>query len=217
MNPRLLIGLSLIAAIIAALVWLPVADGVVAFAAAYAAATVLAIPGSALTLLAGAVYGLGGGLLVVVPGSVIGATCAAWLGRSLLRAAVLRRLDDRPRWAAVDRAVGRDGFRIVLLTRLSPVLPFTLLNYALGVTGVPLKTYVLASLIGMFPGTVAYVYLGTLVPDVAGLASGGAPEGGEALRTGLLVLGAVATLALAIWLGRIAKRALEEETAHAPR
>lgn len=227
MRSRLLAGLALVAAIVLALVLLPVADalrwlsdvtesagaaGMVVYAAVYAAATVLLVPGSALTLLAGLVYGLFGGLLVVVPGSVLGATAAAWLGRTLLRDAVQRRLDGRPRWSALDRAVSREGFRMVLLMRLSPVLPFSLLNYALGLTGVRLRDFVAASAIGMFPGTVAYVYLGTLLPDVAGLAAGVTPEGGGALRTGLLALGAVATLLLAVWLGRLARRAIAEAT-----
>ncbi len=224
--PKRLLALVLVAAAVATATLLPVgtvvrelsatlqstgAAGMLAYIGVYALLTVLMVPGSALTLLAGLVYGLGAGLLVVIPGSVLGATLAALLGRTLLRAAVVSRLAAYPRWAAIDRAIARDGFKIVLLTRLSPVLPFTLLNYGLGVTGVGMGRYVLASAIGMFPGTVAYVYLGTLIPGVTQLLEGGAPAAeGSAARTGLLILGAVATLVLAGWLARIAKRALDD-------
>lgn len=236
MSRRLVIAIALVVLAIVTAVLLPVGSlvrqlsetlqetgsvGMLVYVFVYALLTVLMIPGSALTLLAGMVHGLGGGLLVVIPGSVIGATAAAVLGRTLLRDSVVARMDSYPRWAAIDRAIARDGAKIVLLTRLSPVLPFTVLNYALGVTGVGMGTYVWASIVGMFPGTVAYVYLGTLIPDVTQLLEGGAPaDAGSGARTALLVVGAVATLLLVGWLARVASRALNEsaldESAPAP-
>ncbi len=221
---RLVSGFILLAAIVAAFVLLPVAElvaslesrmretgaaGMVAYVGVYALATVLMVPGSLLTLLGGMVYGLGVGAALVVPASLLGATLAAVLGRTLLRSWVESKVADRPRIRALDRAIGREGFKMVALLRLSPVLPFTLLNYALGITAVPLGTYILASAVGMFPATIAYVYLGSLIPNVTRLIEGGASESGSPLRTALLVAGGVATLAVALWLARVAQRALD--------
>ncbi|MEZ4268487.1 MAG: TVP38/TMEM64 family protein [Myxococcota bacterium] len=220
---RLVSGLVLLAAIVAAFVFLPVADlvaslethmrgtggaGMVAYVGIYALATVFMVPGSLLTLLAGMVYGVGVGVALVVPASLIGATLAALLGRTLLRGWVEGKVAELPRVQALDRAIGREGFKMVALLRLSPVLPFTLLNYVLGITAVPLGTYVLASAVGMFPATVAYVYLGSLIPNVTRLIEGGASSG-STLRTVMLVVGAIATLVLTIWLARVAQRALD--------
>lgn len=221
---RLIGGIALLGAIVLAFVFLPVAElvagleaqmrgagalGMVAYVAVYALATVFMVPGSVLTLLAGMVYGLVVGAALVIPASLTGATLAALLGRTLLRGWVEAKVSERPKIRALDQAIGREGFKMVMLLRLSPVLPFTLLNYALGITSVPLGTYVLASAIGMFPGTVAYVYLGSLIPNVSRLIEGGPPDSGSGLRTALLIVGGVATLVLSIWLARVAQRALD--------
>ncbi|MCB9730263.1 MAG: TVP38/TMEM64 family protein [Deltaproteobacteria bacterium] len=228
---RAIAGVVLLAAVVAAFVWLPVSDliealesrmrdtgaaGMAVYVVAYAAGTLLMVPGSLLTLLAGLVYGVAVGVALVVPASLLGATGAALLGRTLLRAPVERAVADRPKMRALDHAIGRDGFKMVMLVRLSPILPFSLLNYALGVTAVPLGTYVLASAIGMFPGTLAYVYLGSLIPNVTRLIEDGAPAEGSALRTALLVVGGAATLGLSVWLARAARRAIDEATEAPP-
>jgi uncharacterized membrane protein YdjX (TVP38/TMEM64 family) len=229
---RLISGIVLLAAIVAAFVFLPVADlvaslesrmretggaGMAAYVGVYALATVFMVPGSLLTLLAGMVYGLAVGAALVIPASLLGATLAAVLGRTLLRSWVESKVADRPRIRALDRAIGREGFKMVALLRLSPVMPFTLLNYVLGATAVPLGTYVLASAVGMFPGTLAYVYLGSLIPNVTRLIEGGASESGSPLRTILLVVGGVATLVLTLWLARVAQRALDAAAAEPQR
>jgi uncharacterized membrane protein YdjX (TVP38/TMEM64 family) len=221
---RLIGGIALLGAIVLAFVFLPVAElvagleaqmrgagalGMAAYVAVYALATVFMVPGSLLTLLAGMVYGLVVGAALVIPASLTGATLAALLGRTLLRGWVEAKVSERPKIRALDQAIGREGFKMVMLLRLSPVLPFTLLNYALGITSVPLGTYVLASAIGMFPGTVAYVYLGSLIPNVSRLIEGGPPDSASGLRTALLIVGGVATLVLSIWLARVAQRALD--------
>ena len=110
--------------------------------------------------------------------------------------------------AAIARAVETEGFKIVLLTRLSPVLPFNLLNYAFGLTAVPLRTYILASWIGMLPGTIMYVYLGSAAKSVAALLSGDQPH--STGRQVLFVLGLAATVAATIIVTRTARRALNE-------
>src|SRR5688500_18255110 len=149
--------------------------GPVVFIAGYAVAAVALLPGSVLTLAAGAIFGLLGGTAYVFVGAVIGSSLAFFVARYLARNAVERRLAGNPRFAAVDRAIGREGRKIVFLLRLSPVFPFNLLNYALGLTRVRFVDYLVASL-GMLPGTLLYVYYGKVIGDVAALASGAAVE-----------------------------------------
>src|SRR5260370_10350132 len=143
--------------------------GPVAFAAVYALAC-LVLPGSLITLAAGSLFGVVVGTAGVPLSSVTGACLAFWLGRTLARGLVEKRLAGNRRFRALDQAVAAGGFKIVLLTRLSPLFPFTLLNYAFGLTNVRFRDYVLASWIGMLPGTVMYVYLGSTVKDLAALA-----------------------------------------------
>jgi uncharacterized membrane protein YdjX (TVP38/TMEM64 family) len=179
-------------------------------AAAYAAATVLFVPGSALTLGAGFLFGVLVGTIVVSVGSVLGACGAFLVGRTVARGWVARKVAGNPKFAAIDEAVGRQGFRIVLLTRLSPIFPFNMLNYAYGLTKVPFWKYALASWIGMLPGTVMYVYLGSGLRSLAAAAAG-ETEGGMAERIFFWVGLAVAIL-VALVVTRIARRALKRAT-----
>src|SRR5687767_9949031 len=149
--------------------------GPVLFAAAYVPAAVLFVPGSLLTLGAGFVFGLGKGTVVVSFGSTAGAAAAFIVARSFAHDWVAPHVARRPTLAAIGRAVETESFKVVLLTRLSPVFPFNLLNYAYGLTSVPFRTYVLASWIGMLPGTIMYVYLGSAGKSLATLLSGDAP------------------------------------------
>lgn len=184
------------------------AVGIAVFAAAYVAATVLFLPGAVLTLAAGFLWGPIIGILIVSPVSVAAATAAFVLGRTLARDWIAGKLTASPRFARVDEAVGREGFRIILLLRLSPVIPFNLLNYALGLTRVPLREYVLASWIGMIPGTFLYLYLGSTLTTATELL------GGPRARTGgwehaLYWGGLAATVLAAGLLARIARRSLD--------
>src|SRR5215471_10380870 len=142
--------------------------GPVIFVLLYIAATVLFLPGSVLTLGAGVVFGLARGAVIVSISATLGATAAFLVGRYLARAWVARKIEGNARFRAIDEAVAREGWKIVGLTRLSPAFPFNLLNYAFGLTRVSLRDYVLASWVGMMPGTVMYVYLGSLAGDLAG-------------------------------------------------
>src|SRR6185369_7535913 len=151
--------------------------GMLLFAAAYVLATVLLVPGLLLTMGAGLAYGVALGAPLVWVSANLAAAAAFLLGRTLAREAIAARVQGDPRFAAIDAAVGREGFKIVLLTRLSPAFPFNLLNYAYGLTRVTFRDYVLASMIGMIPGTVMFVYLGSLLTDVAQLAGGGTASG----------------------------------------
>jgi uncharacterized membrane protein YdjX (TVP38/TMEM64 family) len=184
--------------------------GQVLFVLIYIAATVLLIPGSALGLGAGALFGIVRGSLLVSLGSTLGATCAFLLGRYLARGWVAKKIEGRASFAAIDQAVAGEGWKIVLLTRLSPVFPFTLLNYAFGLTRVSLREYVLASWLGMMPGTVMYVYLGSLART--GLADQQRTPGEWALYA----LGLLATVAVTLIVTRIARRALAKRTMPVP-
>lgn len=183
--------------------------GVAMFIAAYVVSTVAFLPGSLLTLAAGFAYGPLWGVAIASPASVAGATCAFLLGRTLLRDWAQARVGDSARIRAIDAAVAREGFKIVLLLRLSPIIPFNALNYALSLSQVKVRTYVLASFLGMLPGTVLWVYLGSLAPTVAELSS--AASRGGTTRTALYVAGLVATIAAAVIGTRAARRALDAQ------
>lgn len=183
--------------------------GVVAFFALYILATVFLIPGSILTLGAGFIYGPFIGTLIVSPASVLGATAAFLLARGRLRPWVQEKVEGNAKFNAVDGAVGNQGFKIVGLLRLSPVFPFVFLNYALGLTSIKPARYVLASFLGMLPGTFLYTYLGSLVPSVTELAAG-APEGAELTRTIFLWVGFAVTLIVTVFITKVARRALAD-------
>ncbi len=183
--------------------------GALIFVVAYVVAAVLLLPGSILTLGAGFAYGPLVGLLVVSPASVLASTAAFLLGRTLARDWVACRIDRDPRFAAVDRAIGQSGFSIVLLLRLSPIFPYSLTNYALGLTGVRLRDYVLASWIGMLPGTFLFVYLGSLVTTASQVAQGAAISAGP-WRQAFYWFGLAATVLVVAVVTRIARRGLRE-------
>src|SRR5260221_14537088 len=179
--------------------------GPVIFVGLYVVATVLFVPGSVLTLGAGAVFGVALGSVCVSISATLGATAAFLVGRYLARDAIARKIEKNEKFATIDRAVADEGWKIVLLTRLSPVFPFTLLNYVFGLTRVKLSHYVLASWLGMIPGTVMYVYLGSLVNVGAGH---------RQRTTGEWVLygaGLLATLTVTVFVTRLARRALAKK------
>jgi len=184
--------------------------GPIVFILGYALATVAFVPGSLLTVAAGAIFGLGTGVVYVFIAAVLGSAAAFLVSRHLARGAVERRIKDNPKFTAIDRAVGAQGRKIVFLLRLSPVFPFNLLNYGLGLTQVRFGDYLIAS-IGMLPGTVLFVYYGKLAGDVAALAGGAAPDKAAGYYA-VQVLGLVATIAVTTVVTRTARRALQEAT-----
>jgi uncharacterized membrane protein YdjX (TVP38/TMEM64 family) len=183
--------------------------GPLAFIAGYALATVAFVPGSLLTLAAGAIFGLGRGTAIVLVAATLGSTLAFLVARYVARGAVERRLGRNDRFAAIDRAIAADGRTIVLLLRLSPLFPFSLLNYALGLTRVRLADYLVAS-IGMLPGTLLYVYYGQVAGDLARLAGGVARR--DAGYYAVLALGLAATVLVTTLVARAARRALRGAT-----
>ena len=186
-----------------------------AFIALYIVAAVLLLPGLILTIAAGFIFGLPAGVVLVSLSSVLGATAAFLIGRFIARDWVATRVDGWRLFGALDAAIARRGFLIVLLVRLSPVFPFNLLNYALGLTAVRVRDYVLASWIGMFPGTVLYVWAGSFAQTLTAAAEGDVETGlaGQLL----FVLGLVATLAVTIVVTRLARRELDRQLEQAER
>ena len=184
--------------------------GPLVFIAGYAVATVAFVPGSILTLAAGAIFGLGEGVVYVFIAAVLGSSAAFFVARYVARSAIERRLAGNERFASIDRAVGEQGRKIVLLLRLSPVFPFNLLNYGLGLTKVHFRDYFMAS-VGMLPGSLLYVYYGKLAGDVAALAGGAAVEKDTGYYV-VLLLGLAATIVVTTIVTRIARRSLSEVT-----
>lgn len=180
--------------------------GPVVFVCGYVLATVAFVPGSLLTLAAGAIWGISPGVPYVFIAAVLGASAAFLVARYVARTTIERRLAGNARFMAIDRAVGMQGRKFVFLLRLSPVFPFNLLNYALGLTSIRFSDYVLAS-VGMLPGTFLYVYYGKVVGDLAALTGGAAVEKGLGYYV-VLGAGLLATVAATTLVARLARNAL---------
>ena len=182
----------------------------IAFIVLYNIATVLLIPGSVLTLGSGVLFGLFLGSIYVFFAATLGATLAFWLGRNVARDWVSKKMSAYPKFALIDRAVAKEGFKIVFLTRLSPLFPFNLLNYAFGITQVSLKDYVLGS-VGMIPGTILYVYIGSLIGGVAqiGMKEATLNPQTQKLQWIAKIVGFIATIAVTVYITRIAKKSLD--------
>ena len=224
-SPAIRIGVAVFLAVaaIAAITPLPIKDyllqfveavrdlgawGPVVLAAVYVVATVLFVPGSILTLGAGFLWGLLIGIVTISVGSTLGAAAAFGLGRTLLRDVIAAKVSQNERFRRIDAAVGEQGFKIVLLTRLSPVFPFNLLNYSFGLTRVSFRDYLLASWIGMLPGTAMYVYIGSALNSLAEL-SAGKVDGGMGQKV-LYGFGLIMTVLATVYITRVAQKALKD-------
>ena len=181
----------------------------IAFIVLYIIATVAFLPGSILTLGGGVVFGIIQGSIYVFLGATIGATLAFLVGRYLARGWVSKQIAGNQKFSAIDKAIGKEGIKIVLLTRLSPIFPFNLLNYGLGVTGVSLKNYVLGS-VGMIPGTIMYVYIGSLAGSIATIGGESQPDVNPIAQWTIRIIGFVATVAVTLYVTKIARQALDE-------
>jgi uncharacterized membrane protein YdjX (TVP38/TMEM64 family) len=174
--------------------------GPVLFVLLYIVCCIALVPGAVLTLGAGAVFGLVKGSILVSIAATLGATAAMLVGRYLARDWVQRKLATHPTFNSIDQAVEREGWKIVFLTRLSPAFPFFLVNYLYGLTRVRLRDYVLATWIGIMPGSTLFVYIGSLAsPDSA--------KNSAAAWT-FKGIGLVATVLVTVYLTKIARRAL---------
>src|SRR2546430_4950322 len=186
--------------------------GIFIFIGAYAVATVLIAPGSILTIGAGFAFGLWKGFLAVSAGATLGASLAFLVARFIARDKVEAIARQNEKFRRIDSAIGKEGAKLIFLLRLSPVIPFNVSNYFYGLTGVKFWPYVLASWIGMMPGTFLYVYIGA-----AGKAAVAAAAGGAAVKHGwqywaFLSVGFAATIIVTIWVTKIARDALKKST-----
>src|SRR4030095_16435774 len=187
--------------------------GVFVFILVYAVATVLMAPGSILTIGAGFAFGLWKGFLAVSAGATLGASLAFLVARFIARDKVEAIAKRNEKFRKIDTAIGKQGAKLVFLLRFSPVIPFNLSNYFYGLTGVKFWPYVLASWIGMIPGTFLYVYIGT-----AGKAAFAAAAGGEAIKHDwqywtFFGIGLTTTVAVTVWVTKIARDALRKSQA----
>ena len=182
-----------------------------AYGAVYTALEVLAVPAIPLTMTAGAIFGVAAGTAVVSASATLAATTSFIIARYLARDKVQTYASRSPKFAAVDAAIGRNGFKVVTLLRMSPLLPLAASSYLYGLTSVELPAYVAGSWLGMLPGTIAYVAAGHYGREVlAGGAEGGAAPG-AAIEPWQLALGATLSLASMAYVGRLATQALQEE------
>jgi uncharacterized membrane protein YdjX (TVP38/TMEM64 family) len=182
--------------------------GAIAFIGIYIVATVAFLPAFILTLGAGVLFDVWLGSIYVFVGATLGSIAAFLVGRYLARNWVAKKIAGNDKFRAIDRAVGKEGLKIVLLTRLSPAFPFNLLNYAFGVTGVSVQDYVIGS-IGMIPGTIMFVYIGSLAGSLALIGTDAQPTN-PALQWTIRIIGFVATVAVTVYITRLAKQALSE-------
>ena len=185
------------------------AIGGIVFIGIYIIATLAFLPASILTLGAGVIFSITWGSLYVFIGATLGATAAFLIGRYLAKGWVKEKISSYKKFATIDQAVSKKGLKIVLLMRLSPLFPFNLLNYALGITSVSFSDYFLGS-VGMIPGTIMYVYLGSLAGDIA-LIGGKNQPSNMILHWVIQIIGLIATIAVTVYVTKIAKKALEEE------
>lgn len=184
--------------------------GAFIFIGVYALASVLFLPGAIFTIAAGLVYGIVGGTAVALVGATLGAGLAFLAGRYLLRKRIENAFKKNKKFAAIDKAIGQQGWKIVGLLRLSPLIPFNVSNYFYGVTSIGFWPYLLASFIGIIPGTLLYAYLGAI--GQAGLGGGG-KKGHSPLEWTFLGVGLLATIGVTVYVSRLAKKALQEKGA----
>jgi uncharacterized membrane protein YdjX (TVP38/TMEM64 family) len=223
---RLMVLIAIILALFLAMRLLPVREwltnfnnwvgqmgiiGIFIFIAVYAIATVLLAPGVILTIGAGFAFGLWRGFLAVSAGATLGASLAFLVARFIARSKIEAIAQRNEKFRKIDNAVGRKGAKLIFLLRLSPVIPFNLSNYFYGLTAVKFWPYVLASWIGMMPGTFLYVYIGT-----AGKAAVSVAAGVEAVKHGwqhwtFLSVGLLATIIVTVWVTKIARDALHSQ------
>lgn len=184
----------------------------IAFIFIYNLGTLLFIPGSLLTLKGGYLFGLFWGSIYVLIAALLGAILSFLIGRYLSRNWVYKQLEKHPKFKLIDQAVAKEGWKIVLLTRLSPVFPFNLLNYGFGVTQVSVKDYILGSL-GILPGTIMYVYMGSLAVNITMITTSNQFTSPEVQIWQFLMqlIGLTATIFTTVYITKISQKALSKK------
>lgn len=178
------------------------AVGWIVYALVYALCCVLFVPASLLTLGAGVIFGLVEGTIVVVIGATLGAVASFLLARTVMRSKIEGMTAGNEKFRALDRAIGKEGAKIVFLIRLSPLFPFTYINYGFGLTGVRTLPYALATLVGIIPGTFAFVYIGSLLATAAGDAT--------TTQKAIQIAGLAITIVVTILVTKIARNAMKK-------
>ncbi len=178
----------------------------IVFVLTYVVVTVAFLPASIVTLGAGFVFGVVKGSILVFIGAMLGATAAFLVGRFVARDWIAKKVEEKKFFKALDTAIAEEGLKLIFLIRLSPAFPFNLLNYALGLTKVSLRDYVIGTT-GIIPGTIMYVYLGYLIGDVAMLGTGEAPSN-PIIDWTIKILIFVTIVAISLYIAKIAKKAL---------
>ena len=201
---------SLQGALLSALAWIDSlgALGPIAFILLYILVTVAFLPASIVTLGAGAVFGVVGGSIYVFIGAMLGATAAFLIGRYVARDWIAQKIAGNIKFNAIYEAISQEALKLIFLIRLSPAFPFNVLNYALGLTKASLKDYVLGTT-GIIPGTIMYVYLGSLIGDLAMLGAGDQPSN-PIIDWIIKILIFVTVVAITVYITRIARKALKE-------
>jgi uncharacterized membrane protein YdjX (TVP38/TMEM64 family) len=184
--------------------------GVILFIVIYNLGTLLFVPGSILTMKGGCLFGVVWGSVYVLIAATLGALWAFLLGRYLSRDWVYRQIGKKPKFKAIDRAIGKEGWKIVLLTRLSPIFPFNFLNYVFGLTQVSVKDYILGS-VGMIPGTVMYVYIGSFARELSTIGTPNQPTTSETeiAHWIIRIIGLIAMVIATCYVTQLTKKALE--------
>ena len=178
--------------------------GKLAFMVIYILSCVFFIPASILTLGAGGAFGLLYGCILVSLSSTIGACLSFLIGRYFLRSTIEKKVEKNEKFYRLDKAIAHQGRKIVFLTRLSPVFPFNLLNYVFGITKINFLDYAIASFIGMMPGTIMYVYIGSLANVIS--SSGDTTVSEWVMR----IIGLFATIFLSFYITSIAKKSFSQ-------
>jgi len=176
--------------------------GYVVYIVVYAICVVAFIPASILTLGAGAIFGFVGGTIVVVIGATIGATLAFLLARTVMRKRIVKMTESNAKFRALDRAIANEGMKIVFLVRLAVVFPFTYINYAFGLTAIPLWRYVLATFLGIIPATAAFVFASSAATRAATTST-------SSITKIVYISGGVVAIIVSVLIGRIATRAIK--------
>jgi uncharacterized membrane protein YdjX (TVP38/TMEM64 family) len=178
------------------------------FILTYIVVTVAFLPASVVTLGAGFVFGVVKGSILVFIGAMLGATAAFLIGRFVARDWIAQKVAGNRFFSALDNAIAQEGLNLIFLIRLSPAFPFNLLNYALGLTKISLSDYVLGTT-GIIPGTIMYVYLGSLISDVATLGAGETPSN-PVISWIIKILIFVTVVAISLYIAKIARKALKD-------
>ncbi len=189
--------------------------GILLYVGAYTAGSLFLFPAAVLSLTAGFAWGIAGGFVIAIVAATAAACSAFLVGRYVFRGRLRRVLMEKPKLSAVERAINGKGARLVFLLRFSPVLPFPILNYVLGMTRIPFPGFAGATAVGLMPITLMYAYLGSIGAQLGGL-DGGAADVGP-MKIIVAVVGVLVTIGITVWVGKAARQALREvETETAP-